>query len=209
MSNFLEMIAHYNSIINGIVWGVPMLCLILGTGIYLSIRTKFFQVTHVKDIYENTLKGMFKNDDEPETNDNKDNIDTKNVGKKKHTLSQFQALSTALASTIGTGNIAGVSTAIVIGGPGSIFWMWISAIFGMGTHFAEVVLGIYYRDYDKQHGYSGGPMYYISNGIGEKKGFGIFAKVLATLFATFTFIAVLGTGNMTQINLAFLLSSVV
>ena len=188
LNNIIDQISHYNGILNGIVWGVPMLCLILGTGIFYAIRTKFFQLTHVKDVYENNVKGILNR--------------KKDGGKEKKTqvLSQFQALSTALASTIGTGNIAGVSTAIVVGGPGSIFWMWICAIFGMGTHFAEVILGLYYRNYDKERGYSGGPMYYLENGVGKDLGLKHLGKILAVLFALFTFIASYGIGNMTQIN---------
>lgn len=189
LNNFIEIISHYNSILNGIVWGVPMLCLILGVGVFYAIRTKFFQITHAKDVYDNTIKGIINSSKDKESAKSKSNV-----------ISQFQALSTALASTIGTGNIAGVSTAIVIGGPGSIFWMWICAIFGMGTHFAEVILGIYYRNYDKALGYSGGPMYYLDNGVGKEIGLKKVGKILAILFALFTFIASFGIGNMTQVN---------
>ena len=189
LNDFLSNLAHYNGIVNGIVWGVPMLCLILGVGVFYSIRTKFFQVTHAKEVYDNTIKGIINSAK-----------DKKSAKEKVNVLSQFQALSTALASTIGTGNIAGVSTAIMIGGPGSIFWMWICAIFGMGTHFAEVVLGLYYRNYDKELGYSGGPMYYLENGIGNDLGFKKLGKALAIMFALFTFIATFGIGNMTQVN---------
>ena len=188
LNGFVNSVASINGKINGIVWGVPMLILILGVGIYYAIRTKFFQLTHTKDVYENTVKGIINRND-----------DTKSE-KTNNALSQFQALSTALASTIGTGNIAGVATAIVVGGPGSIFWMWICAVFGMGTHFAEVILGIYYRNYDKDAGYSGGPMYYLDNGVGKQLGFKTIGKVLAVLFALFTFLASFGIGNMTQVN---------
>ena len=189
LDSILGKIAYYNGIANGIVWGVPMLCLIIGVGIFYTIRTRCFQLTHAKDVYDNTVKGIINSAK-----------DKKNAKEKKNVLSQFQALSTALASTIGTGNIAGVSTAIVIGGPGSIFWMWICAIIGMGTHFAEVVLGMYYRNYDKDSGYSGGPMYYLENGVGKELGFKKLGKILAVLFALFTFIATYGIGNMTQVN---------
>ena len=189
LNKLLSDIAHYNGIVNGIVWGTPMLCLIIGVGVFYSLRTKFFQVTHAKDVYDNTVKGIINSDK-----------DKKSAKENVNVLSQFQALSTALASTIGTGNIAGVATAIMVGGPGSIFWMWICAIFGMGTHFAEVVLGMYYRHYDKDTGYSGGPMYYLENGIGNDLGFKKLGKVLAIMFALFTFIATFGIGNMTQVN---------
>ena len=157
LNSFVESIAHYNGILNGIVWGVPMLCLILGVGVFYAFRTRLFQVTHAKDVYDNTIKGIINSGEDKKSADSKNNV-----------ISQFQALSTALASTIGTGNIAGVATAIVIGGPGSIFWMWVCAILGMGTHFAEVILGIYYRNYDKELGYSGGPMYYLDNSVGKQ-----------------------------------------
>ena len=189
MNNIVEIISHYNGILNGFVWGVPMLCLLFGVGVFYTIRTKGFQFTHAKDVYDNTIKGVFKRKE-----------DKKEAGKKKHVLSQFQALTTALASTIGTGNIAGVSTAIVVGGPGSIFWMWVCALFGMATHFAEVILGIYYRNYDEKTGYSGGPMYYLDNGVGKQMNLKKLGKVLAILFALFTFLASYGIGNMTQVN---------
>lgn len=189
LNSFVESVARYNGILNGIVWGVPMLCLILGVGIYYAFRTRLFQVTHAKDVYDNTIKGIINSGEDKKSADSKNNV-----------ISQFQALSTALASTIGTGNIAGVATAIVIGGPGSIFWMWICAIFGMGTHFAEVILGIYYRNYNKELGYSGGPMYYLDNGVGKQLGLKKLGKVLAVLFAFFTFMASFGIGNMTQVN---------
>ena len=189
LNSLFEKISHYNGIVNGIVWGVPMLCLILGVGVFYAIRTRLFQITHARDVYDNTIKGSINR-----------SKDKKDIQSKNNVISQFQALTTALASTIGTGNIAGVSTAIVIGGPGSIFWMWICAILGMGTHFAEVILGIYYRNYDEKHGYSGGPMYYLENGVGKQLGFKKIGKLLAVLFALFTFIASFGIGNMTQIN---------
>ena len=189
LENIANTISHYNNIVNGIVWGVPMLCLIFGVGVFYSIKNKFFQITHAKDVYDNTIKGIINSKEDKKSTKNKNNV-----------LSQFQALSTALASTIGTGNIAGVSTAIVVGGPGSVFWMWICAIFGMGTHFAEVILGVYYRNYDKETGYSGGPMYYLDNGVKEELKLKSLGKLLAVLFALFTFIASFGIGNMTQVN---------
>lgn len=189
MNNIINEISNINGILNNVVWGVPMLCLILGTGIYLTFRTKFFQITHAKEVLDNTINGIFvKNKKESKKE------------RKKHSLTQFQALSTALASTIGTGNIAGVATAIVVGGPGSIFWMWICAIFGMITHFAEIILGIYYRKYDEKVGYSGGPMYYLENGLNKEFKLKTLGKILAILFAIFTFLASFGIGNMTQIN---------
>lgn len=188
INQIISTIDKYNSILNGLVWGIPMLCLILGTGIFYSIRSGFFQVRKFKDVLDNTVKGLFA----------QKKSSNKKEGKK--VLTQFQALSTALASTIGTGNIAGVSSAIVVGGPGAVFWMWICAIFGMMTHFAEVTLGMYFRKYDKVEGYSGGPMYYLEYGVGKELKMPILGKTLAVLFALFTFLASYGIGNMTQIN---------
>ncbi|MDE7156804.1 MAG: alanine:cation symporter family protein, partial [Lachnospiraceae bacterium] len=120
--------------------------------------------------------------------------------KDKKAISQFQALSTALAATIGTGNIAGVATAITIGGPGAIFWMWISAFFGMMTNYSENVLGIFYRRKNDRDEWSGGAMYYLQYGLGNKKGMKSVAKVLAILFSVFCILASFGIGNMTQVN---------
>ena len=174
-----------NSVLNSIVWGTPILCLIIFTGIFYTIKTRALQIRKFPEVLKNTINSIF---DKGNNNPNEKNV-----------ITRFQALSTALAATIGTGNIAGVSTAIVVGGPGSIFWMWVCAILGMITHFAEVVLGIYFRKKDN-NGYSGGPMYYLEYGLGEKHNHKFLGKTLAILFATFTFIASFGTGNMTQIN---------
>lgn len=152
--NIYKTIQDGNAVINNIVWGTPILCLIMFTGIFYTFKTRAFQITHFPQVIKNTINSIFNKD-----------INSSN---EKNVITRFQALSTALAATIGTGNIAGVSTAIVIGGPGSIFWMWICAILGMITHFAEVVLGIYFRKKDAENGYSGGPMYYLEYGLGEK-----------------------------------------
>ncbi len=127
----LDMIAKVNSAINGVVWGIPMLILIIGTGIYMTIRTKFFQISHAGHVGSKTIGGVFQKGSGV-TN-----------SKEKASISQFQALCTALAATIGVGNIAGVAAAIAAGGPGAIFWMWLSAFFGMMTNYSENVLGIY------------------------------------------------------------------
>lgn len=187
MNNVIEQIASINSTLNGYVWGVPMLCLILGTGIFITLRSKFFQVTHFGEALNSTISSIFK-----KSSDKK--------GNQKNALTQFQALTTALASTIGTGNIAGVATAIVVGGPGSIFWMWVCAILGMGTHFAEIILGLYYRKKDTDGSYKGGPMYYLENGFKKEYNLPLIGKILAVLFSLFTFIASFGIGNMSQIN---------
>lgn len=182
MDGFVQIVTSVNDKINGVVWGIPMLVLIIATGIYMTVRTRFFQVTKAKQIGDETFFAIFK----------KKSV-TK--AKEKKVISQFQALSTALAATIGTGNIAGVATAITIGGPGSVFWMWLSAFFGMMTNYSENVLGIYYRRKNPKGEWSGGAMYYLRDGMGGKIG-----KILAVLFAIFCVLASFGIGNMTQIN---------
>ena len=173
----INTIASINGTINGIVWGIPMMILILGVGIYLSIRCGFPQFSHFIHIMKNTLgKALEKTE------------------KKEGSVSPFKAMCTALAASIGTGNIAGVSGAIAIGGPGAVFWMWISALLGMCTKFAEVTLAVNYRERNQDGDWVGGPMYYITNGLGN--GF----KWLAGLFAIFGALAAFGIGNMTQIN---------
>ena len=173
----INTIASINGTINGIVWGIPMMVLILGVGIYLSIRCGFPQFSHFIHIMKNTLgKALEKTE------------------KKEGSISPFKAMCTALAASIGTGNIAGVSGAIAIGGPGAVFWMWVSALLGMCTKFAEVTLAVNYRERNQDGDWVGGPMYYITNGLGN--GF----KWLAGLFAIFGALAAFGIGNMTQIN---------
>ncbi len=183
----LDMIAKINSAINGVVWGVPMLILIIGTGIIMTCLTKFFQVTRAKHVVKETVGGIFT---KKEVRKNKD----------AKSISQFQALCTALAATIGTGNIAGVATAIAVGGPGAVFWMWLSAFFGMMTNYSENVLGIYYRRKNKEGEWSGGAMYYLRDGLGSKKGCKHIGKILAVLFSIFCVLASFGIGNMTQVN---------
>lgn len=185
LEQFYTTITKINSSINNVVWGIPMLALMILTGLFYTLRTKGFQFTHIAEVFHNTISGIFKKD--------------KNGKADKNAISQFQALTTALAATIGTGNIAGVATAIVIGGPGAVFWMWVCALLGMMTHFAEVILGIYFRKKTSK-GYSGGAMYYLQYGVGEKLKLKSFGKILAILFALFTFMASFGIGNMTQVN---------
>jgi alanine or glycine:cation symporter, AGCS family len=155
-----------------------MLVLIVGTGVYLSIRTNFLQVGKFGFAMKQTLFKLF---DKTEISEDGD-------------ITPFQALSTALAATIGTGNIAGVATAIAIGGPGAVFWMWVSAFFGMMTKFAEVVLAIQFREKNKDGNWVGGPMYYITDGLGQNW------KWLAYIFAGFGALAAFGIGNMVQAN---------
>ncbi len=187
VDGIIQVISDVNGAINNVVWGVPMLILIICTGIYMTIRTNFFQITKIKHWLDQTILAIFKKKSVTKT-------------KEKKAISQFQALSTALAATIGTGNIAGVATAIAIGGPGAVFWMWISAFFGMMTNYSENVLGIYYRRKNPKGEWSGGAMYYLQDGVGAKKHMKKPAKVLAILFAVFCVLASFGIGNMTQVN---------
>lgn len=182
-----DIVTAVNNAVNNVVWGVPMLVLIISTGIYMTVRTHFFQLTRIKHWANETFLAIFKKKSVTKTNE-------------KKAISQFQALSTALAATIGTGNIAGVATAIAVGGPGAVFWMWLSAFFGMMTNFSENVLGIYYRKKNQHGEWSGGAMYYITEGLKDKKGIGHIAKPLAVLFSLFCILASFGIGNMTQVN---------
>ncbi len=184
----IETITQINGWINSAVWGLPGLALLIGTGVLMTVLTKGFQVTRVGHWWKHTIMTVFK----------KDSKSTKSNDKKN--ISQFQALCAALAATIGTGNIAGVAAAIVTGGPGAVFWMWVAAFFGMMTNFSENVLGIFFRRKNKDGEWSGGAMYYLTDGLGKKKGFGGIAKVLAVLFACFAILASFGIGNMAQVN---------
>ena len=186
MNELLNKLYNLNNFISEAVWGAPLILLIFFTGIYFTVRSGFFQIKHVKLITKSTFLSLFKKD----TTKSHD----------KASVSQFQALSTALAATIGTGNIAGVATAITFGGPGAVFWMWISAVFGMMTSFAENTLGIYYRRKNEKNEWYGGAMYYINDGLNEKFHCKILNKLLAGLFCIFCIIASFGVGNMTQSN---------
>ncbi len=191
MEKFVEIVASINDAVNNAVWGLPGLILLIGTGIVLTFGTRFFQVSHIGHWWKSTIASVFK----------KDSSATKHTDKKS--ITQFQSLCAALAATIGTGNIAGVSAAIVTGGPGAVFWMWFAAFFGMITNFSENILGIYYRRRNKTGEWSGGPMYYLKDGLGKhygKKWLEPVSKVLAVLFAAFALLASFGIGNMTQIN---------
>jgi len=179
-----------NSWLNGIVWGWPMIVLILGTGILLTIRSKVMQVRKFKASINETIKPTLKS------------IGRKKHGasKKENSVSQFEAFATAISGTVGTGNIIGVSSAIMTGGPGAVFWMWVSAFFGMVTNYAENTLGLYFRKKEKDGGFSGGPAYYLSEGLANKKGkAGAFLKwlgkilgVMAAVFCTFAAIGMSG-----------------
>ncbi len=159
------------------ILSIVMMFLLILTGIFLSIKTGFFQFRKFGYVLKNTVGMMFNK-----------NLHHRDAG----SVSPFQAVTTALAGTIGTGSIAGVATALVLGGPGAVFWMWISALFGMVTKYSEIVLAIKFREKDKRGAFIGGPMYYIRNGLG--------IKWLAILFAAFAMIACIGTGNATQSN---------
>ncbi len=171
----MEFFMELNSQLNSLVWGPYMLVLIVGTGVYLTTRTNFMSITKIGYVLKNTLLKMFEKT---------------TVGEGE--ITPFQAVATALAATIGIGNIAGVATAIALGGPGAVFWMWVSAIFGMATKYGEVVLAIKYREKTPDGRFVGGPMYYIRNGLN--------LKWLAAIFAFFGALAAFGIGNMTQAN---------
>lgn len=183
----LDKIAEINGSINGVVWGIFGLALLIGTGIIVTVCTKVFQVSHIGLWWKNTIGSMF----------------TKNVmkhRKEKGVISPFQALCTALAATVGTGNIAGVAAALCLGGAGAVFWMWVAAFFGMMTNYAENVLGIFFRRKNSEGEWSGGAMYYLRDGLGKKKGCKWIGKVLAVLFCIFTMLASFGIGSMGQVN---------
>lgn len=173
----LAMIESINSAVNNFIWGVPAMICIIGVGLYLSIRTNFLQIRKFPYAMKITLGRMLK---KREASDG--------------ALTPFQAVCTALAATVGTGNVAGVAGAIAIGGPGAVFWMWISALLGMCTKFSEVTLAVHFRERNKEGDYVGGPMYYIKNGL--KKHW----HWLAYLFSAFGVLTVFGTGNATQVN---------
>jgi len=189
MDSFLEWVKKINDAINGFVWGLPMLILLVGTGILMTFLTKWFQISHIGHWMKNTAGGIFR-----------DRHVTAHTKREDKQISQFQSLCTALAATIGTGNIAGVSAAIVTGGPGAIFWMWVVAFFGMMTNFSENVLGIYYRRRNINNEWCGGAMYYLRDGLGSKKGCRHIGSVLAVMFSIFCILASFGIGNMSQIN---------
>ena len=183
----MEIITQVNDSINGFVWGMFGLILLIGTGILMTVLTGAFQVSRIGHWFKHTLGSMFSKKVMSHT-------------KEKGTISPFQALCTALAATVGTGNIAGVAAAICIGGAGAVFWMWVAAFFGMMTNYSENVLGIYYRRRNKNGEWSGGAMYYLADGLGGKKGMRIPGKVLAIIFSCFTLLASFGIGAMGQVN---------
>ncbi len=183
----IEFITNVNSFVNNIVWGWPALILLSFVGVLMTFLTKFFQLSHIGHWFKMTLGAIFK--------------DKGVMGHTKDSsISQFQSLCTALAATVGTGNIVGVAGAIMAGGPGAVLWMWLIAFFGMMTNYSENVLGIYYRRKNSAGEWSGGAMYYLRDGLGAKKGCKAIGSVLAVLFSAFCFLASFGIGNMTQVN---------
>ena len=173
----LEIITSVNNALNSFIWGVPAMVCIIGVGLYLAVRSGFVQIRKFGYAIRCTVGRIFQKEKADEGS-----------------ITPFQAVCTALAATVGTGNIAGVAGAIAIGGPGAVFWMWISALLGMGTKFAEVTLAVHFRERNDRGDYVGGPMYYIKNGLGNKW------MWLAYLYAFFGVCAVFGTGNATQVN---------
>lgn len=176
-TNIINTIEEINNVLNGIVWGWPVIILILGTGLILSIRTNFLQITHFKESLNTTIiptiKGLGK-----KKSDQQDSVQS---------ISQFEAFATAISGTVGTGNIIGVVSAILTGGPGAVFWMWISAFFGMVTNYSENVLGLYFRKKDEDGNLSGGSFYYIAYGMKQK-----WLAYLAAIFCVFAAIGMSG-----------------
>ena len=173
----IEFITSVNAAVNSFIWGVPAMICIIGVGLFLSLRTRFIQIRRFPYAIRTTLGRMFSKKDASDG-----------------AITSFQAVCTALAATVGTGNIAGVAGAIAIGGPGAVFWMWISAFLGMCTKFSEVTLAVHFRETNPDGDLAGGPMYYIKNGLGKKW------MWLAYLFSIFGILTVFGTGNATQVN---------
>ncbi len=171
--------------VNGFIWGAFGLVLLIGTGVLMTVLTRFFQVSHLAHWWNQTIGKLFAKD-------------THSDGKRA--ISPFQAVCTALAATVGTGNIAGVAAAICIGGPGAVLWMWVAAFFGMMTNYSENVLGIYFRRRNMRGEWSGGAMYYLADGVGKKKGLKPVGKALAVLFSVFAILASFGIGSMGQVN---------
>ena len=187
MEQFFNSVTSINDALNGFIWGKVGLVLLICTGILMTVITKCFQVSHFGHWIKNTIGSIFD----------------RNVirhSKDKRSISPFQALCTALAATVGTGNIAGVAAAVCLGGAGAVFWMWVAAFFGMMTNYSENVLGIYYRRRNENGEWSGGAMYYLSDGLGSKKGCKWVGKILAILFSCFAILASFGIGSMAQIN---------
>lgn len=173
----LETFIRIHNAVNGFVWGVPAIGMILGVGLYLTLRTRAVQLRRFPEAMRETIGRIFE----------------KRTA-KEGSVTPFQAVCTALAATVGVGNIAGVAGAVALGGPGAVFWIWVSALLGMCTKFAEVTLAVRFRERNAQGDWVGGPMYFIKNGLGRKW------LWLAGTFAAFGVLAMLGTGNATQVS---------
>ena len=186
-NTFWDSLAGINDVINEFVWVKIGIYLLIGTGILMTILTRFFQVTHFGHWWKKTIGSLF---------------DKKVIShtKEKASISQFQALCTALAATVGVGNIAGVSAAIMTGGPGAVFWMWVAAFFGMMTNYSENILGIYYRRKNLEGEWSGGAMYYLQDGLGGYPHMKVVGRILAIVFSVCAALAAFGIGNMGQVN---------
>ncbi len=182
----MDTIIQINDAVNSFVWGNGV-WLLIATGILMTLLTKVFQLSHIRLWWKHTIGSVFKKD-------------VIGHSKEAASISPFQALCTALAATVGTGNIAGVAAAICIGGAGAVFWMWVAAFFGMMTNYSENVLGIYYRRKNTKGEWSGGAMYYLQDGLGGFKGCKTVGKVLAIIFSVFAMLASFGIGSMGQVN---------
>ncbi len=186
MDAFLKIVTDVNGAINNVIWNYGVF-LLLGVGLVMTVLTKVFQVTNLGHWWKNTIGSLFHKDVISHT-------------KEKGAISPFQALCTALAATVGTGNIAGVAAAICIGGAGAVFWMWVAAFLGMMTNYSENVLGMYFRRKNSNGEWSGGAMYYLAEGLGAKKNCKWIGKILAVLFSIFAMLASFGIGSMGQVN---------
>lgn len=185
MNSIMDTIMHYNGIVNSFVWGAPVLILLVGTGVYLTLLLGIPQFRYFFDAMSEVFSFRKKSEEDK-------------------SISSFAAMATAMAATVGTGNIAGVATALHLGGPGALVWMLISAVFGMCTKFSEVTLAVHYRQKDAHGDWRGGTMYILDKGISETlgAGWGFIGKILALLFALFAFLASFGIGAATQANSA-------
>ena len=172
------MIGEINDIIGKIVWGAPMLLLLLGTGVLLSVRLRGLQIQKFAYAMKNTVGKILKKD----------------TNREAGTISPFEAVTTALAATVGTGNIVGIAAAITLGGPGTLFWLWVSGLLGMATKYSEVLLAVKYREKNERGDWVGGPMYYIRKGLGPRWHW------LATAFCIFGALAAFGIGNAVQVG---------
>lgn len=181
----MHTVVRVNDAVNGFAWGTFGLILLLGTGLVCTVITGFFQITYIRHWWSRTF-GIINGEGR--------------IINSAGALSQFRVFCTSLCATIGTGNIAGVSTAICTGGPGAVFWMWIAAFLGMMVKYSENVLGVYYRRRNQEGAWSGGPMYYLQDGLGSVKHCRRLGRLLGVLFCVFTMLASFGIGNMGQIN---------